>query len=219
VRPGLALISCLVALSLGFLFGVGGAGAAPNDPTTTTTLVSISGDFAFSGAVITGPGLSRPRTLNAYQSAVYMQSWLGSLYSGVRVIHQKPPDALPVYEVDVTGNWGGSIETRSSFYASKGRRVWIAFPALAPITSTPGTRPAVIRGWFVALPRVKQAFEGKAELVETGGTQSTVPTTTTTLPAPTSHRSGRSDVGLGIAIGLAAAAAAGLAFWWFRRGR
>lgn len=209
MRPGLSLVACCVALSFGI--AVGAAAAAPND-STTTTLVSISGHFAFSGAVITGPGLSKPRTLNAYQSAVYMQSWLGSLYSGARVTHQKPPDALPVYEVDVTGNWGGSIETRSSFYASDGRRVWIAFPAVAPLTSTPGTRPAVIRGWFVALPRVKHAFEGTAKLVETGGTQST----TTTLPAPASHRSGGRGIGLGLAIGLAALAVAALAFWRLR---
>jgi len=180
----------LIVAVLGFaLLFVSTAGAAPSVPadSTTTTLVTISGDFAFSGAVITGPGMPTPRTLTAYQSAVYMQSWLGALYSGAPITRRNPPPTLPVYEVDVTGNWGGSIETRATFYAADGRRVWIAFPALAPITSTPGTRPAVIRGWFVALPRVRQAFAGTAKLVETGGTQ-TVPTSSTpatTTPAGT----------------------------------
>jgi hypothetical protein len=213
---GLALFAVSCGFALLVVPMAGSATAAPND-TTTTTLVTISGDFAFSGAVITGPGLSKPRTLNAYQSAVYMQSWLGSLYSGVPVTRRNPPPALPVYEVDVTGNWGGSVETRSTFYASDGRRVWIAFPSLAPITSTPGTRPNVIRGWFVALPRVRQAFAGTAKLVETGGTQSA--TTTTTTPGSARTHRASSDRGVGLAIGLAtgAAALAGIGVWLVRR--
>jgi hypothetical protein len=213
----MALVAASCGCALLIVSLAGAATAVPND-STTTTLVTISGDFAFSGAVITGPGLSKPRTLNAYQSAVYMQSWLGGLYSGAPVTHQNPPAALPVYEVDVTGNWGGTIETRSTFYASDGHRVWIAFPSLPPITKTPGTHPAVIRGWFVALPRVRQAFAGTAKLVETGGTQS-VPTSTTTTTAPVSAdaRSGGSDIGLGIAIALAAAAVAGGTLWLVRR--
>jgi hypothetical protein len=210
----------LVAVSYGCALLVvpmaGSLTAAPDDA-TTTTLVTISGGFAFSGAVITGPGMAKPRRLNAYQTAVYMQSWLGSLYSGAPVTRRKPPAALPVYEVDVTGNWGGSVETRSTFYASDGRRVWIAFPALAPITGTPGTRPAVISGWFVALPRVRQAFAGTAKLVQTGGTES-LPTTTTARAATGSRNRG-SDVGWGIAIGLAVVAVAGATLWLVRSRR
>jgi hypothetical protein len=217
-RNRLALIVAPFGFALFLVFTAGAAAAAPAD-SPTTTLVTISGDFAFSGAVITGPGMAKPRTLSAYQSAVYMQSWLGSLYSGAPVTRRNPPPALPVYEVDVTGNWGGSIETRATFYASDGRRVWIAFPAVAPLTSTPGTRPAVIRGWFVALPRVKQAFAGTAKLVETGGTQSVPTSTTPTTATPDSsdNRSGGADIGSGIAILAAAAAVAAIIFGLVRR--
>ena len=189
------------------------ASTATTTTTTTTGLVPISGNYAFSGSVITGPGLAKPRTLNAYQSAVYVQSWLAGLYSGVPVTRQDPPATLPVYEVDVTGNWGGSIETRETFYASDGAHVWVAFPALQPIAHPPGTRPARIVGWFVALPRVKNAFAGTAKLVPTGGTQSATSTTTaaTTTTAPVSQRSGGSDTAIGIVIVLAVVAAAGIA--------
>ena len=96
---GRALIVAVFGFALSSGSPEGAAAAAPAD-STTTTLVTISGDFAFSGAVITGPGMSKPRTLNAYQSAVYMQSWLGSLYSSAPVTRRNPPPALPVYEAD-----------------------------------------------------------------------------------------------------------------------
>lgn len=201
------------AVAAGLLTSLGPV--AMTSASATPTSVAISGNYAFSGAVITGPGLSKPRTLNAYQSAVYVQSWLGSLYSGVTVVHEDPPAALAVYEVDVTGNWGGSIETRATFYASDGRRVWIAFPALDPITSTPGTRPAVIKGWFVALPRVRQAFAGTAKLVPTAGTQT--PSTTvappTTAPAGSTTSGSKTPAGLWITILLVLAAVAAASYW------
>jgi hypothetical protein len=199
------------------------ASAAPPTSSTTPPSVAISGNYAFSGAVITGPGLAKPRTLNAYQSAVYVQSWLGGLYSGAPVVHHNPPAGLGVFEVDVTGNWGGSIETRETFYASDGHRVWVAFPALDPISSTPGTRPAVITGWFVALPRVRQAFAGTAKLVPTGGTQqaSTTVPRTTTVPAGSTTTGSAPSTGLWIAILLALAVLVAAAYWIRsrRRGR
>jgi len=214
------LFALAIVAGLLVSFGLDSVASAATTSSTPPTSVAISGNFAFSGAVITGPGLSRPRKLNAYQSAVYVQSWLGSLYSGVPVVHADPPAGLGIYEVEVTGNWAGSIETRATFYASDGRRVWIAFPALEPITSTPVTRPAKIRGWFVALPRVRQAFLGTAKLVPTAGTQTpstTVgPTTTVPAGAPAGHSG--TAAGPWIAIALVVVVL-GAAFFLFRSRR
>lgn len=182
------------------------AGARQERGTTTSSTpasVAIGGGLAFSGATITGPSRD-VRRLNAYQSAVWVQSWIGQLYYG-KPSHERPPANLPVYRVDVTGNWGGSIETRATFYASDGRLVWVAFPRLPPSRGHP-----VITGWFAALPRVREAFAGTAKLELTGGTQTLPPTTaapTTTVPLNSTRRGTRSLTLLWIAIILLAVVA------------
>src|SRR5438128_11773750 len=109
-RAAAGLLAALGLVAVASASAAAGRSAAgPATSSTTPTSVAISGNYAFAGAVITGSGLSRPRKLNAYQSAVYVQSWLGALYSGAPVVHEDPPAGLGVFEVDVTGNWGGSI--------------------------------------------------------------------------------------------------------------
>jgi len=163
--------TCFVSLGLGMsAYGVGlASGRALVTAASPPSSVQISGNYSFTGAVITGPGLAKPRKLNAYQAAVYVQSWLADTVFGKGVVRQSPPANLPVYRVDVAGFWGGNTATLATYYASDGTQVWIAFPRQPTSTSTPSTRPPNAAGWFVALPRVKQAFEGTAKLVPTAG--------------------------------------------------
>ena len=182
--------------------------------------MGIGGNYAFSSSVITGPGLTTPRHLNAYQSAVFVQSWLGDLYFG-HPRHGPPPADLPVFRVDVTGIWGVNRATLAVFYSTDGTNVWIGFPRQQMTTASP-RRPPAPGGWFQAQPRVREAFAGTAKLLLTGGVQAetsttAAPTTTTTTAAasPSHHRSSRA-VWLWLAAGLALVAAAGLVVSWFR---
>ena len=193
-----------------------GSGAGAVTTSTTPTSVQISGGYTFTGSVIVGPGLKRPRKLDAYQTAVWVQSWIGDLYYG-KPTHENPPAGLPVYEVDVTGQWGSgeAVETRASFYASDGKSAWVAFPSEPPVQVTPTAPPRVVTGWFLAPPRVIQTFAGRGTLAPTAGLSPQPSTTTTAAPSTTtgaaapahsgSHNSKRL-VFLWIAIVLAAAA-------------
>ena len=141
--------------------------ASATESTTTTTLaaVDIGGGLAFGGAVITGV---RPHTatrrLNAYQSAVFVQSWLGDSFYG-KPKHEPVPTGVPIYRLDVTGSWGGGgvdFTTRAVFYASDGTRAWIAFPS-PQITPATGA-PAKLDFWD-APTRVIPAFAGTGKLI------------------------------------------------------
>ena len=76
--------------------------------------------------MITGPGLSRPRKLNAYQSAVYVQSWLGSLYSGI-----ERRNIFVIGQFQGTADFGtgslasaGYLDIFVAKYAPDGRPLW-----------------------------------------------------------------------------------------------
>ena len=186
---------------------------ASTTSSTTPTSVEISGGYAFSSAVVHEPGTTATRKLDAYQAAVFVQSWIGDLYYG-KPAHTPPPANLPVSRVDVTGNWGGTYTTLAVFYATNGTQVWIGFPS-QPMTTTPSTRPPAPGGWFVALPRVRQAYAGTAKLVLTGGVQaatstSAPPSTSPTTAAPPASSSGHKSkraIFLWIGLGLAVVAA------------
>jgi hypothetical protein len=160
-------------------------------PTTLAGSVKIDNGWAYTGAVITGSGLTQPRKLNAYQAAVFVQSWLGEAIFGKPQIID-PPKSLPVYKVAVTGTWGSPEKaTLPVYYANQGAAVWISFPAtIAPSGTTPTTTPPPTK-WFVAPARVKQAFEGTAKLVSTAGT-ATPTTAPVAAPAAVSHSSSSS---------------------------
>jgi hypothetical protein len=183
---------------------------ARTSPTTLPGSVKIDNGWAYTGAVITGPGLSQPRTLNAYQAAVFIQSWLGeAIFGHPQIVN--PPKSLGVYKVAVTGTWGSPNKaTLPVYYASHGSTVWISFPATVgatPSGATPTTSPPPAK-WFVAPSRVKQAFEGTAKLVRTAGTE-TPTTAPVAAPVAVGH-SGSSSTGwiiVLIAIGVLVAGA------------
>ena len=67
--------------------------------------VPIGDGYAFTGAVITPPDGGPTRTLDAYEAAVFVQSWLPQmLFANPDQVRQPAPD-LPVYRVDIDGSW------------------------------------------------------------------------------------------------------------------
>lgn len=181
--------------------------------TTTTSSVEISAGFAFRGAVITGAGTA-PRRLTAYQSAVFMQAWIGDAIFG-KPKHEKLPAHVAVYRLDVSGTWGGGSEftTRAVYYASDGTKAWIAFPS--PQITPPTGAPARL-DWFVGPPRLIQAFAGTAKLLPTAGTGTSPPNAA--APARPARHSGGSTVWPWIVGAGAAVVAVGGGLGWRRRG-
>jgi LPXTG-motif cell wall-anchored protein len=168
VRTTTALLMLLV---LGLAFAPNAA--AQTNPTTTApeAAVDIGGGNRFTSAVITTPGEPAPRTFSAYQAATFVQSWLAYALFGQKPTVQDPPPTLPVSRVDVRGQWGDGTTpgTVTVYYASDGTTAWISFPdqdaSPEPYTPPPPSH------WFVAPPRVIQAFNGTATLADTLGTE------------------------------------------------
>ncbi len=207
----LRIVVPAVIAGLGILSSYVAAGAAETT-STTTQAVSIGSGLAFSGAVITGPHVAS-RPLNAYQSAVFMQAWIGDAFYG-RPNHESLPARVPVYRVDVMGSWGGGTDfsVRAVYYASDGKQAWIAFPSpqITPSTGSPARLD-----WWVAPPRVIEAFVGTAKLVPTLGT-GTSPSTSTVGRDAAKHTTG--DVAWPWIVGsVAAVAAVGGLIGWRRR--
>jgi len=149
------------------------AAAHDDDPSSTTTIVgsvAIGSGYAFTGAVIRNADGSVERTLNAYQAAVFVQSWLGDAFFGTPNL-QDPPPTLPVYRVDVTGTWGQLSGALTVYYASDGSTAWLSFPQDQIPTANP-TNPPPPTSWFVPPTRVIAAFNGTAKLQGTYGTDS-----------------------------------------------
>jgi hypothetical protein len=160
-----------------------GRGAQVTAPSSSapSSSVAISPGFAFTGADVFSAGSPKvARHLDAYKTAVFVQSFFGAAVA-TKVQHQRPPAGARAYRVDVTGTWNGGndLSTRSIFYATDGTHAWIA-PA-------PASTPLAKVDFWVAPDRVVSAFEGRATLVPTAGTNAVAPTTTTL--APPSHSS------------------------------
>jgi hypothetical protein len=200
------LVSGLLVASTGLTAWAAGT------TTTTPSSVEISAGFAFRGAVITGAGAA-PRRLTAYQSAVFMQAWIGDAFFG-KPKHEKLPAHVAVYRLDVSGTWGGGSEftTRAVYYASDGTRAWIAFPS--PQITPPTGAPARL-DWFVGPPRLIQAFAGTAKLIPTVGTGASPPNAAAPA-APAGHSDG-SAVWPWIVGAAAAVTAVGGGLGWRRR--
>ena len=168
-----------------------GSSTTSSTPVPSPEGVGIGDGIFLTGAVVTPPGDEPPRTLDAYDAAVFVQSWIASAYFGGEDFKREPPPPdLPVYRVDSTGEWGGSTAqgTVTVYYATDGTTAYIAFPGLAVWTDPAEAPPP--SGWFSPPARVIDAFNGDAELEETYGTQSA--TTTTTVP-PLEPEAGDSD--------------------------
>ena len=114
VRAVVAAVCVTAALALPAAVAVGAGSPVP-----------IGGGLAFTGATVTGPLPSgATRTLDAYQTAVFVQSWLPAAIYGRTPVHSPPPPGARRYRVDTTGTWDGAEApptTRAVFYATDGR--------------------------------------------------------------------------------------------------
>lgn len=168
------------------------AHAQDEGSTTTATEegVAIGDGYSFTGAVITPLEGGETRTLDAYQAAVFVQSWLGQAIFAREDILKEPSPELPVYRVDIQGDWGDQVGRVTVYYATDGTTPYIAFPQTQGAVTDPNAPYPEPADWFVGVPRVIDAFEGNAELIETTGTQ--MATSTTTTPG-SEQASGSSD--------------------------
>ena len=197
------------------------------DETTTTAdplagMVGIGDDYYFSGAVITPADGSAVRSLSAYQAAVFAQSWLPTAFFGGPDIVRDPPPDLPVTRVDISGQWGvpGDLGVTTVYYATGPGQVYVGWPQNQPRAAAPGEPPPPPGNWFLAPARVTDALEGKADLVETAGTQAADDYLTATTEAGPQGADTESGEGADGAVRVAAAVAASgvlIALVWRRR--
>ena len=148
----------------------GDTAVASEDP--LAGMVGIGDNLYFSGAVITPGDGSAVRSLSAYQTAAFVQSWMPTaLFGGPQSI-AAPPKDVPVTRVDVSGQWGpGNLGVHTIYYATSPEGVFVSWPQEQAVVAAPGGPPPPQEDWFRALPRVTDALAGKAELIETAGTQ------------------------------------------------
>jgi hypothetical protein len=184
IRIGAAAL-CLALAALVFAPPALASGDAASTTTTgataSTTGVAIGDGFSFTGATITSPG-QPDRAFTAYQAAVFVQSWLPAAFYGTPTMAAPPAD-LPVYRLDIAGNWGGPTTILTAYFAEDGKGgSWLSFPQ--PQTGTTETNPPPPpANWWIPPPRTLEAFHGTAKLEETLGTYNATSTTASALPA------------------------------------
>jgi cobalamin biosynthesis Mg chelatase CobN len=167
-------LACLVVATTALAGSAVALRAQTTQPSATTqppTATPIGNGLAFTSAVITSPADPNPRTMNNYQTAVFVQSWLPTALYGKPEI-ENPPANVPVYRVDITGTWGsqpGLTGKQTVYYASDGTKAWVSYPQNQDVTMTPTEPPPGPATWFVPPHRVIDAFNGTAQLVETSG--------------------------------------------------
>jgi hypothetical protein len=186
-------------------------------PTSTTPgAVGIGDGLAFLGAVITTPG-QPPREMNAYQAAVFVQSWVSEALFG-SPDRTPPPAELPVSRVEVTGDWAAAGTGQITvYYASDGTKAWIAYPE-GQLPATAPTTPPPPGNWFVAPSRAIAAFNGEGELGETLGVFNATSTPTTAGDERGAGDSGSELSPIWVVVVLAALLAGGLG-WAVARSR
>src|SRR5262249_25510239 len=125
-------------------------------------------DYWYTGATVTPGDGSPPRTMNALQAAVFVQSWLGQAFFGSR--SSPPPPDVPISRLDVTGQWGqGQSGYPTVYYADDGVTVYLSSPN-APLTDQPADPPPPPEVWFNGQPRVRDAYAGTVGLLALAGT-------------------------------------------------
>lgn len=172
-----------------FVLGVTGLSPAsahedPHEETEATTpegAVGIGDGIFLTGGRITPPAGEAPRTMDAYHTAVFVQSWLATAFYGGSDILRDPPPDLPVHRVDSTGDWAGSTGSVTVYYATDGTTPYIAFPGL--VIWTDESEVPAPANWFVAPPRVIDAFNGSADLVPSLGVETATSAPTTAVDA------------------------------------
>lgn len=191
----------------------------PRDAFPEQGPVPIGDGYAFTGAVVTPPDGGPVRTLDAYEAAVFVQSWLAQALFGNEDSLKDPPPDLPVHRVDIEGDWVAGVGRITVYFATDGTTPYIAFPQTQTVVTDPSAPPPEPADWFTGRERIIDAFNGEAELIETTGTQQiTSPTTT-----PGSEEASADERSNGLppwvwGIGVAVAViVAGLLLRWRRR--
>ena len=192
-----------------------------DDGSTTSTSIpdgiGLDQGIFVTGAEVTPLEGGETRTMDELTAATFVQSWIGAAFFGAPGDVRDPDPSLPVSRVDVSGTWNGSPGNITAYYATDGTTPFIAFPGFI-VWSDPAAIPPP-ENWFVPPERVIDAFNGDAELIETGGVTAATGTTTTT-PEEAAADSDSSDssspwlwvAGAGVVIALAAGVA-----WALRR--
>jgi hypothetical protein len=189
---------------------------AQEGETTTTTIpvpdgaVPIGDGYSFTGATVTSPD-GTTREMDAYQAAVFVQSWLGQALFATDDIVKDPPPGLPVHRVDIEGQWGVSapVGRVTVYFAVDGETPYVAFPQDQGVATDPSAPPPEPADWFMPLPRVVDAFNGDAELIDTTGTQQATSTTTTEEAAAGDGQDDDGSPWIWVAAGAAVVAVVG----------
>ena len=185
---------------------------AQDEGTTTTQApagaVDIGDGFEFTGATVISPD-GTTRQMDAYHAAVFVQSWLGQAFFATEDLVKDPPPELPVHRVDIEGSWGSAPEPgrMTVYFATDGTTAYIAFPQTQDVVTDPNAPAPEPADWFTPLPRVIDAFNGDAELIDTAGTFRATSTTTQEEQAAATDSDGQGDdsspwiwIGAGVAV-------------------
>jgi hypothetical protein len=148
-----------------------------DDETTTTVCgsslpgaVGIGDRLWLTGATVIPPDGGAPTELDAYQAAVFTQSWIGLSFVPNPEIAQDPPPDSPITRVDLEGEWAGQPGTVTVYYTIDGEQPYIGFPGLIVRTPEYPDAPEP-SNWFGAPALVAETITGEGELQETTGTQ------------------------------------------------
>ena len=150
-------------------------------PTSFPEGIGINEGIFVSGAVVslTPAGSGEPRTMDEYDAAVFVQSWLGAaFFSNPADAVKDPPAGLPIYRIDIAGTWNKEPGNVTAYYATDGTTPYIALPGLL-VWNDPAQIPPPSQ-WFVPPLRVIDTFNGEGELIPTTGVE--IATSVPTLP-------------------------------------
>lgn len=129
--------------------------------------IGIDQGIFVSGAVVTPLEGGETRTMDDYEAATFMQSWLGAAFFGSPGDVEDPPPDLPVFRIDIAGTWQNNPGNVTAYYATDGEVAYIGFPGFV-VWTDPAEMPPP-SNWFKPLPRVIDAFNGDAELLDSTG--------------------------------------------------
>jgi len=191
--------------------------APASDAVAPEGSVGIGDGLFLTGAVITPLDGGPARELDAYQAAVFVQSWLAYAFYGPDGTEQAPAADLAVYRVDLSGSWAGAPGVLTVHYADDGTTPYVAFPGLV-IRDFDDPDPRPVEGWFTAPRRVMETFRGEGELEDTLGTsQATATTEPSAGFVPAAGGSGQDGTPWLLWAALPGAGLVVIGWLWFRR--